>query len=49
MSRRRRHEASGGGGGHGGGGMERWLVTYADMITLMMAYFIMVYSLSQLD
>lgn len=49
MSRRKRHEASGGGGGHGGGGMERWLVTYADMITLMMAYFIMMYSLSQLD
>lgn len=29
--------------------MERWLVTYADLITLLMAYFIMVYSLSQLD
>ncbi len=50
MSRRKRREESGGGhGGHGGGGMERWLVTYADLITLLMAYFIMVYSLSQLD
>lgn len=29
--------------------MERWLVTYADLITLLMGYFIMVYSLSQLD
>lgn len=49
MSKRKRHEGGGAHGGHGGGGMERWLVTYADLITLLMAYFIMVYSLSQLD
>jgi chemotaxis protein MotB len=35
------------GGGHGGG--ERWLITYADLITLLMAFFIMMYSLGQMD
>ncbi|MDR5708888.1 MAG: flagellar motor protein MotB [Armatimonadota bacterium] len=46
---RRRRNGAQAGGGHGGGGLERWLVTYADLITLLLAYFIMVYSLSQLD
>jgi chemotaxis protein MotB len=49
MSRRRSHEGTPPTGHSHGGGMERWLVTYADLITLLMAYFIMVYSLSQLD
>ncbi len=42
-------EGSGGGGGHDAGGMMRWLLTYADMITLLMAFFIMMYSMSVLN
>lgn len=46
----RRAEASqGGGGGHEAAGMMRWLLTYADMITLLMAFFIMMYSMSVLN
>ncbi len=36
-------------GGHGGGGSERWLLTYADLITLLLAYFIVMFAISQTD
>ncbi len=35
-------------GGHGSGS-ERWLVTYADMLTLLLALFIILYSISKAD
>lgn len=42
-ARRRRHTA----GGHGEeGGAERWLVTYADMLTLLLVLFIVLFSVS---
>lgn len=53
MSRRRYHRRAsdhgGGGGGHDGGGMMRWLLTYADMITLLTAFSIMMYSMSVIN
>jgi chemotaxis protein MotB len=36
-------------GGHGGGGNERWLLTYSDMITLLMVFFIVLYAMSEVD
>lgn len=35
--------------GHGGGGEDRWLLTYADLITLLLAYFIVMFAISQTD
>jgi chemotaxis protein MotB len=34
---------------HGGGGSERWLVSYADFITLLMVLFVVLYSMGQTD
>jgi chemotaxis protein MotB len=45
----RREAEGGGGGGHDNAGSMRWLLTYADMITLLMAFFIMMYSMSVLN
>ncbi len=36
-------------GGHEEGGDERWLLTYADMITLLMIFFIILYSMANTD
>ncbi len=42
--RRRKHEEA-----SDEGGMERWLLSYADFITLLMVFFIMMYALSKVD
>ena len=34
---------------HGGGGGERWLVSYADFITLLMVLFVVLYAMGQTD
>jgi chemotaxis protein MotB len=36
-------------GGHDGGGSMRWLLTYADMITLLMVFFVVMYAMSEVD
>ncbi len=46
MSSRRNR---GGGGGHGDGGNERWLLPYADMITLLLGLFIVLFAMSTLN
>lgn len=40
MARRRKKKGGGGGGGHDAAGGLRWLLTYADMITLLLGVFI---------
>ncbi|MCY0878369.1 MAG: OmpA family protein [Firmicutes bacterium] len=36
-------------GGHEGGGMMRWLITYADLITLLLAFFIVLYAMNRTE
>ena len=32
-----------------GPGMERWLITYADLITLLLVFFVVMYSISTVN
>jgi chemotaxis protein MotB len=50
-NRRRRQQSRRGdhGGEEGGGGSERWLLTYADMITLLLALFVVLFSISAVN
>src|SRR3954465_1976138 len=43
-----RKRRGGGGGGHGGPD-ERWLLTYADMITLLMTLFMVMFAISSVN
>ena len=47
--RRPRHGGEESRGGHEATGMMRWLLTYADLITLLMAFFIVMYAMSNVD
>ncbi len=38
--------AGGGGGGHGGSSGLRWLMTYADLITLLLIFFVIMYAIT---
>lgn len=45
----RKKKGHGGGGGHDATGGLRWLLTYADLITLLLALFIFLYSVSKVS
>ncbi|WP_175007695.1 flagellar motor protein MotB [Cellulosimicrobium sp. TH-20] len=52
MARRRRGGHGGGGGGGGGhdtGGSGRWMVSYMDMVTVLMCLFIVLFAISSVD
>ncbi|HNW94251.1 MAG TPA: OmpA family protein [bacterium] len=46
MGRRKGGGHGGGGGGHDGAGGLRWLLTYSDVVTLLLALFVYFYSIS---
>ncbi|SDF29260.1 OmpA/MotB family protein [Sporolituus thermophilus] len=45
----RKRGTGSGGGGHDATGMMRWLLTYADLITLLMVFFVVMYAMSSAD
>ncbi len=49
----KKHKKHSGGGGHGGGhgevNLERWLVSYADFMTLLFCLFVVLYAMSIVD
>lgn len=47
--RHRGHGGGAGGGGGHGGGDSRWLVTYADLLTLLMVLFLVLWVISTID
>ena len=47
--RRRSREAAHDEGGEEGGGKERWLVSYTDMITVLMGLFVVLFAMSQVS
>jgi chemotaxis protein MotB len=47
--RRRQQQRRGDSGGEGGSSSERWLLTYADMITLLLALFVVLFSISAVN
>ena len=49
MGERYSDDRSTGGGGHGGGNSGRWLVSYADFVTLMFVVFVVLFSMAKLD
>lgn len=49
MGKRKKSGSGGGGGGHDGGGGMRWLLTYSDLVTLLVAFFVVMYASSQTD
>ncbi|HYF93926.1 MAG TPA: flagellar motor protein MotB [Symbiobacteriaceae bacterium] len=49
MDERYSDDRSPGGGGHGGGNAGRWLVSYADFVTLMFVVFVVLFSMAKLD
>lgn len=49
MAKRRKGGGGHGGGGHDGAGGLRWLLTYSDVVTLLLALFVYFYSISTVN
>ncbi|MBP2017024.1 chemotaxis protein MotB [Symbiobacterium terraclitae] len=48
-TRATRGDHEGGGGGHGGSNVHRWMVSYADFMTLMFIVFVVMFSFARVD